>query len=77
MWKVLFIKFPFSKKNESLVSEALNDNRVIVFPTETLYGLGGNALSKSVNDRIYKIKKRSIKRDILQILNKNLSKKKN
>jgi len=63
------IKFPFSKKSETLVSEALQDNKVFVFPTETFYGLGGNAFSGKVADRIYEIKGRSRKKSFLLLIN--------
>ena len=52
------IKSPFTNDNESLISEILSTNKVIAFPTETVYGLGGNAFSKEVTDRIYLIKQR-------------------
>ena len=52
------IKSPFTNDNESLISEILSKNKVIAFPTETVYGLGGNAFSKEVADRIYQIKQR-------------------
>ena len=63
------ISFPFSKKSETLVSDALLNHKVFVFPTETFYGLGGNAFSKSVGDKIYKIKERSIKKSFLLLIN--------
>ena len=63
------IKFPFSKKTESLISDALFDRKIISFPTETIYGLGGNALSKKVVDRIYKIKGRSYKKPFILLAN--------
>ena len=52
------IKFPFSNDNESFLTEILSKNQVLAFPTETVYGLGGNAFSKEVADRIYLIKQR-------------------
>jgi len=52
------IKYPFTNDNESLISDILSDNKVLAFPTETVYGLGGNAFSKEVADRIYLIKQR-------------------
>jgi len=63
------INFPFSKKCETLVSNALRDQKIFVFPTETFYGLGGNAFSKSVVDRIYKIKKRPSNKSLLLLIN--------
>ncbi|MBP3502778.1 MAG: threonylcarbamoyl-AMP synthase [Clostridia bacterium] len=40
------------------VIEILKNDGIIIFPTETVYGIGGNALSNAVIDRIYKVKRR-------------------
>ena len=52
------IKYPFTNYNESLITDILSENQILAFPTETVYGLGGNAFSKQVADRIYLIKQR-------------------
>ena len=52
------IKYPFTNYNESLITDILSENQILAFPTETVYGLGGNAFSKEVADRIYLIKQR-------------------
>ena len=52
------IKYPFTDNNENLIANILSENQVLAFPTETVYGLGGNAFSKEVVDRIYLIKQR-------------------
>ena len=52
------VKYPFTYKNENYITEILSENKVLAFPTETVYGLGGNAFSKEVADRIYLIKQR-------------------
>ena len=52
------IKYPFTNDNESLITDILSENQILAFPTETVYGLGGNAFSKEVADRIYLIKQR-------------------
>ena len=52
------IKYPFTNDNESLITDILSENQVLAFPTETVYGLGGNAFSNEVADRIYLIKQR-------------------
>jgi L-threonylcarbamoyladenylate synthase len=46
-----------SKKISKAV-QFLNQNEVIGFPTETVYGLAGNAFSESAISEIYKIKNR-------------------
>lgn len=40
--------------------EVLSNGGIVIFPTETLFALVGNALDKSVINKIYKIKKRPI-----------------
>ena len=52
------IKYPFTNDNENLITDILSENQILAFPTETVYGLGGNAFSKEVADRIYLIKQR-------------------
>ena len=44
--------------NYKKISNILKKDGVVVFPTETVYGIGANALSKKAIDKIYKIKKR-------------------
>ena len=52
------IKYPFTNDSESFITDILSENQILAFPTETVYGLGGNAFSKEVADRIYLIKQR-------------------
>ena len=56
--KAHLVVFPFTKEAERSVSTALSNKQVLAFPTETFYGLGGNAFSTSVVDRVYRIKER-------------------
>ena len=49
------------KKSDSNIKKAikyLNKNECIAIPTETVYGLAGNAYSDKAVSRIYKLKKR-------------------
>ncbi len=49
------------KKNDSNIKKAikyLNNNECIAIPTETVYGLAGNAYSNKAVSRVYKLKKR-------------------
>jgi len=62
------VSFPFTKAAESLVSNALSNQQVLAFPTETFYGLGGNAFSESVVDRVYRIKERPRKKLLLVLI---------
>ena len=43
----------------------LNSNQVIAIPTETVYGLAGNALNTSTVEKIYKIKNRPLKNPLI------------
>jgi L-threonylcarbamoyladenylate synthase len=42
----------------AIAAELLKSNEVVAFPTETVYGLGGNALSDEAIGKIYKAKNR-------------------
>lgn len=41
------------------MASAIMENKVFIYPTDTIYGIGGNALSKEVRNRIDKIKQRA------------------
>ena len=62
------------KKKEELenISNIIKENGVVIFPTETVYGMGGNALSEEAIRKIYSIKERP-KEKALNILVKNVS----
>ena len=45
-------------KDSALAAEILNNNKVIGFPTETVYGLAGNIFSEQAITSIFEIKKR-------------------
>ena len=47
-----------SGKNIDYAAKVLNDDGIVVIPTETVYGLAGNALKKKSVNKIYSIKKR-------------------
>jgi L-threonylcarbamoyladenylate synthase len=47
------------EKNISLVKKKITQNRVICYPTDTLYGLGGNFFSPGLIKKIDKLKNRS------------------
>lgn len=59
------------KNNQNAMEEAVGESRrvleeggVIVFPTDTIYGLGANALEENAILKIYKIKQRDINKPI-------------
>ncbi len=52
------------------IVDIIKRDGIVVFPTETVYGIGGNALSENVINNIYNIKKRPQEK-ALNILVKN------
>ena len=56
--KITFRDFTQTQASIRLAAKALQENCVIGFPTETVYGLGANALSTSAVEKIYKAKNR-------------------
>lgn len=50
------------------ISRDLNNGKIIIYPTETCYGIGTNALNKKAVERIYKIKKEPTKSNIIVIV---------
>ena len=50
--------FPFTKKILSKTIKVLNKKGIVGLPTETVYGLAGNAYSKIAISKIYKMKGR-------------------
>jgi L-threonylcarbamoyladenylate synthase len=51
----------FTDEDIDAVADVLRNNKVVVLPTETVYGLSTIATSQSAIDKIYKIKKRNPK----------------
>lgn len=43
----------------NLTKNSILNNNLVIFPTETVYGLGANALSKEAVDKIYQVKNRA------------------
>ena len=50
--------FKFNKKSLAKAIKYLNNNEIVSVPTETVYGLAGNAYSSKAVKRIFKLKKR-------------------
>ena len=50
------------------VVERLNRGGIIGYPTETVYGLGGNAEDPGVIERIYRLKERDSQRPFLMLI---------
>jgi len=47
------------EKISEIAAEVLENKKVIVYPTDTLYGLGANALDENTILKVYEIKKRN------------------
>lgn len=46
------------------IASLINNNKVIVFPTETVYGIGTNGLDRNAIEKLYKIKERRFSKPI-------------
>ncbi len=78
---VIIIKTPISNEDYRVVKEAYDDGKVIVYPTDTVYGIGGNPYNVYAVRKIFEIKKRPLDkglpvlaaniRDIEEIVNLN------
>ena len=61
--KTINLSKNFNKVVES-AADALVNNKIIIYPTDTLYGLGGNALSGEAIEKVFEIKKRDRKKPL-------------
>ena len=50
--------FPLSEKNLNKTIKLLTKRRLVALPTETVYGLAGNAYSREAIKKIYRLKGR-------------------
>lgn len=51
------------------VATAIKNGKVVVFPTETVYGIGTNGLDKKAIEKLYKLKKRPKNKPISLLVN--------
>jgi len=56
------------KESLSLAAQTILSGGVIIYPTETIYGLGANALDSKVVERVYAIKERQKSNPILVLI---------
>ncbi|OGI57469.1 hypothetical protein A3B85_00965 [Candidatus Nomurabacteria bacterium RIFCSPHIGHO2_02_FULL_37_13] len=54
--------------NDEKLIKTLEENGVVVMPTDTLYGIVGRALNASVVDRIYTIRKRNTQKPCIILI---------
>jgi len=50
------------------ITDILKNNGVAILPTDTIYGLVGSALNKETVQRIYKIRKRNLKKPMIILI---------
>ena len=50
------------------VASAILDGQIVVFPTETVYGIGTNALNEKSCQRIFEIKKRPLNKPLIILI---------
>ena len=62
------IPYPWPFATDTEIQTCLQEGKTIVFPTETIYALGGNARSASLVDRIFQIKKRPQHKPLLLLI---------
>ncbi len=65
------LKTNFKNPDEKIIDKAvtaLKKGGVIIYPTDTVYGLGANALDEKVVNKIFRIKGRSFKKPISIII---------
>ncbi len=65
------VHFPFDSAAEELITQVISKDEVFAFPTETLYGLGGNALSHKVVQEVYRIKRRPVEKSLLILVDES------
>ena len=51
--------YPLSEVSRTSVTRLLKEDEILVFPTETVYGMGGNALSAKAVQKVYRTKNRT------------------
>lgn len=52
------------ERDEVGIDDVFGPETLMVFPTDTVYGIGGNANEKSVIERIYRVKQKSKKKPL-------------
>ena len=60
-------------KELDLCLTELNKNGIIVYPTDTVYGIGGDATNIEVSSRINRIKKREENQPLIFLMNNIVS----
>lgn len=64
MEKYLDFKNKIVEEELKKVGEEIKKGKVVVFPTETVYGIGTNGLDENAIEQLYRIKQRSLEKPI-------------
>lgn len=56
---------PFSQHDQHQLQKHLRSGGVLAFPTETFYGLGGQALSRQAVEQVFALKRRPVEKALL------------
>lgn len=59
---------PKINPDHSFVKDAILSGKIMIYPTDTLYGIGGNALDAKAVERIYSIKEREVGKPLSVIM---------
>jgi L-threonylcarbamoyladenylate synthase len=58
-----------SAKAVKLVAELYTQGEIFIYPTDTIYGVGGNPFNKTAVDKINNLKKRTEKKQFILLIN--------
>ncbi len=58
------LKVSCNKKGMKKASQIINRGGIVIFPTDTVYGIGCNPYNKEAVEKIYKIKSRDITKSV-------------
>ncbi len=64
MEKYLDTKNGYKEENLKEIANTIKNGGLVLFPTETVYGIGTNGLNANAVEKLYKVKKRSLKNPI-------------
>ncbi|MGK5091649.1 L-threonylcarbamoyladenylate synthase [Deltaproteobacteria bacterium TL4] len=63
-----FVNYPFKPGIEEMIRKSIREGKVVVFPTETYYAIGGNAFHPALVERIFHVKKREPHKPLLSLI---------
>ena len=69
MAKIFNWKKGINQKELKIVINTLNNDGIIIFPTDTVYGIGCNCFSEKAIQKLYEIKERDYKKPICVLTN--------